>query len=89
MKSQEFEQLRSSKGEKATFISPQQTWATNARIDNLAGDGMLVEDSRRNKHATRETVHLLRVVDASLKPGAQPVPCSLSNRLSSNMRAGR
>ena len=38
---------------------------------------------------TRETVHLLRVVDTSLKPGAQPVPCSPSNRLSSNTRAGR
>ena len=74
MKTQRFEQLRSSKGEKAAFISPQQTRAINARIDNLAGDGMLEEDSCRNKHA-RGTVNPLRGEDAFPTTGAQPAPC--------------
>ena len=74
MKSQEFEQLRSSKGEKAAFISPQQTWAINVRIDSLAGDGILEEDSCCNKHA-KGTVHPLRSADAFPTTGSQPAPC--------------
>ena len=74
MKSQEFEQLRSSKGEKAAFISPKQTRAINARIDNLAGEVILEEDSCRNKHA-KGTVHPLRSADAFPTTGAQPAPC--------------
>ena len=86
MKSQEFEQLRSSKGEKAAFISPQQTRAINARIDNLAGDGMLEEDSRRSKHA-KGTVHPLRSADAFPTTGAQPAPCPLRQQHSPLTRA--
>ena len=86
MKSQKFEQLRSSKGEKEALISPQHTWAINARIDNLAGDGMLKEDSRCNKHV-RGTVHPLRGEDAFPNTGAQPAPCPHRQQRSPLIRA--
>ena len=52
-------------------------------------DARILQVEEEDKPTTiREMVHLLREAEASLKSGAQPALCPLSNRLSSNTRAG-
>ena len=83
MKTLEFEQLRSSKGEKTAFISPKEQ---NARIDSSAEDRILEEEGRRNNRV-KDSGNLLRDAETGPNSGAQPRYCLHRQQRSTNAKA--